>query len=66
MSTNKGTWADVLAWAKADIEATRAKLETSKPDQTITLQARVAVMRELLTLNDIPKTAEIPPPVSYA
>lgn len=64
MST-KTTWADVAAWAKREIEAARTNLETATATELPAIQARIAVMRELQKLNDIPKATEMPPSVSY-
>lgn len=66
MST-KATWSDVLTWSKGEIEKARAALETeTDPAAAADLRSRVKVMRELQTINEIPKAPDHPDPVEYA
>lgn len=63
---SKGGWGDVIAWANSEIEKARTSLETADHAGDITrLQARIAVMRDLLTIKDTPIASEIPDPVGY-
>jgi len=66
MSAAKPTWDEVKAWANAEVEAGRLKLETATAAELPAIQARVAVMRELMNLTELPAAAAMPPAVPYA
>lgn len=60
------TWAEVQGWAKSEIEKARTALETeSDVTAAASLRARIAVMRDLLSLKSQPKPPDIPAPVAY-
>lgn len=63
--SNDTKWADVLAWAAAEIDHARTTLETADAIEILPLQARIAVLRELRTIKNAPAKPDIPGPVAY-